>query len=283
MENRFFENRWLDVLTNPEGWQVVSSRFAPEREPLCAMVDRDITLHRHAHAEALFVLDGHGEYGTQGHMYPCESGSVFLMDSFQEHQNNYHDLFIDANHLWVFIFEDYILYRLVSICQGSAALAGLWTHIIPTDNGASSCIPIDKELPDGYRRMVTYSHLMSLVSSIVSEGYSVPTVDNGTSFQQQMIATIRNHIYETAGNGASLETLAMMSGYSKFHFLRLFQQHTGVSLRHYINHSRLDRVAQMQKEGCYKKEIAIALGFSSLSAYSRWHKGVCNRDGINAD
>jgi AraC-like DNA-binding protein len=68
--------------------------------------------------------------------------------------------------------------------------------------------------------------------------------------------------------------LAEMSGYSKFHFLRIFRTHTGMYLHDYINFCRLERVARMQKNGCYKKEIASALGFSSLSAFSRWHKGM---------
>lgn len=280
MNNRLFTDYFLDVLLNPDGWRVVSSVFAPESQPIGQCTDRAITMHKHAHTEILIVLNGKGEYGVFGRMYPCAPGSVFLIDSFKEHQNCYTDMYVEADHLWVFIFEDHVMFRLIHIGQGYAAIAGLWTHIIPTADigmslsGSIICNSPDLGIPNEYRRFDAYSVLTSLISVIVREGYSQQLRDDNTSFQKKVISTIRHHIYETAGKGASLETLAMMSGYSKFHFLRLFNAHTGISLRNYINHCRLERVSQMLSDGCYKKEIALALGFSSLSAFSRWYRGV---------
>ena len=74
------------------------------------------------------------------------------------------------------------------------------------------------------------------------------------------------------GRGVTLDMLARISGYSKFHFLRLFQRCTGQTVHTYIDHCRRQRVEAMLQQGCAKKEIAAALGFSCPAAFSRWLK-----------
>ena len=279
MDNRLFDRKALNVLLAPESWRITSTWFAPENNPVCTPYSCAPPTHSHAHMELLIGLDGQGEYFKSGKAYPYEPGSIFLMDKFEEHQNSYPESFPDALHLWILVFADQVMFRLVRVQQGKE-YAILWTHLVPAKKigvASGNCIlgtPSANTLPGAFRRLDIYSGIMALICAIIREGYSASEEIGSKLFQRRVIETIQTYIHETAGKGCSLEMLADMSGYSKYHFLRIFRTHTGMYLHDYINSCRLQRVEEMQKNGFYKKEIASALGFSSLSAFSRWRKSM---------
>ncbi len=281
MTNTLFTEKSLGVLLRPESWRIIGSRIDPEVEPVPELAEREevsANLHKHAYREIMFALDGPGNYGALGGVYPSLPGAVFLFDKFEEHQNSYPSHYPDVDHLWIFLFEDHVIFRLILVREKGSNLIGPWTRLLPMRKvgsriaerifgGQAAC-----GLPDDFRRLETHTGLTALASAIVKEGYSAPGEDDKEPFQKRVIATIRDHVRKTAGSGASLDSLARMSGYSKFYFLRLFREHTGMCVHEYIDCCRLERVRKMQECGCYKKEIAAELGFSSLSAFSRWYR-----------
>jgi AraC-like DNA-binding protein len=84
------------------------------------------------------------------------------------------------------------------------------------------------------------------------------------------IADICQYIEERHGVGISLEHMARMMHFSKFHFHRIFRSATGVTLHQYADRIRYRKALEMEKSGCLQKEIAAVLGFSSPSTYWFW-------------
>ncbi len=125
--------------------------------------------------------------------------------------------------------------------------------------------------PADLLRLKLRSAVGLLITALIHAGYA-SVHDDRHAFQQHVVAAIQQHIRETAGHGECLDSLARISGYSKFHFLRLFEQHTGQTVHRYLDDCRLQRVRTMLERGCSKKEISAALGFSCQSAFSRWLK-----------
>lgn len=71
----------------------------------------------------------------------------------------------------------------------------------------------------------------------------------------------------------SLEEVAEMSGFSKFHFTRLFKQFTGKTFYRYVNMKRIEHAEILLTEpSATITEIAIHSGFSSLPAFVRMFK-----------
>ncbi|MBA2479933.1 MAG: helix-turn-helix transcriptional regulator, partial [Planctomycetes bacterium] len=101
---------------------------------------------------------------------------------------------------------------------------------------------------------------------------AAPNLDHGT-VHEQAIEAIKRHIAQTAGNGVTLDQLARIAGFSKFHFLRVFKKHTGTTVHAYVNECRLQRVAELRAAGLTQKDIGARLGFSCPAAFSRWFKG----------
>ena len=142
--------------------------------------------------------------------------------------------------------------------------AGLWRQ------GTSSVFRAG--LPAELIRLRLLASLAEVVATLVEEGYRDTAGDPQHRFQREKIAAICRHIRKTGGADASLQNLAQIAGYSKFHFLRLFQRHTGQSIHAYVNQSRLLKVEAMLARGLILKTIAAELGFSCPAAFSRWYR-----------
>ena len=73
----------------------------------------------------------------------------------------------------------------------------------------------------------------------------------------------------------SLEEVAAVSGFSKFHFTRIFKQYMNMTFYEYLNSKRVKRAEELLYD---KKmsitDVAMNSGFSSLSAFNRTFKTV---------
>lgn len=66
----------------------------------------------------------------------------------------------------------------------------------------------------------------------------------------------------------SLDMLATEVGCSAFHLSRIFAQECGVSIPRYLRQRRVEKAAEMLREGRMSvTEVAVAVGYSSISAF----------------
>ena len=84
--------------------------------------------------------------------------------------------------------------------------------------------------------------------------------------------TIRRHIETANGKGCGLDSLARIAGYSKYHFLRLFHKHIGMTLHEYVDRCRRQAYRRLAADGLRQNAIADALGFAHPSTLTRWRK-----------
>jgi len=125
--------------------------------------------------------------------------------------------------------------------------AGLWRQ------GTSSAFRVG--LPAELIRLRLLAALAEVVATLVEEGYRDTAGDPQHRFQREKIEAICRYIRKTGGADASLDHLAQVAGYSKFHFLRLFQCHTGQSIHAYVNQARLRKVEVLRARGLAHKAI----------------------------
>ena len=79
-------------------------------------------------------------------------------------------------------------------------------------------------------------------------------------------------------NPPTLEMLAAEVGCGAFHLSRTFSQHVGRTVPQYLRQLRLERAAQLLREGrCNVTEAAMEVGYSSLSHFSKafWEAFGC--------
>ncbi|MDQ8756194.1 AraC family transcriptional regulator [Sphingosinicella sp. LHD-64] len=83
------------------------------------------------------------------------------------------------------------------------------------------------------------------------------------------VARVRDFIDECSAGDFSLDDLAALAGLSRFHFLRIFKQATGLTPVAYRNQRRVEAARRLLRGGLPIAEIALATGFADQSHLTR--------------
>lgn len=280
MTNELFDDESLGIILAPENWRIISSLFEEEidfiRNPAHVKWMRTHT-ERHPAREVLIALKGNGFYGYQGKIYPCPPGTVFLFNSYESHDNFYPPACPEMVHLWLHLFEQDVVAKVLHIREGKTKNPG--NPLAFSESPAAALLTrtwdqltASTTHPPSFRRAKVLAALTTLTMRIVEGGYGGNAEHTQAKFQKQVIETILRHVAKTAGRDVPLGEAARLAGYSKFHFLRLFKQETGQTFHEYVNGCRLKKVMAMLQERRPKREISETLGFSHPSAFLRWMK-----------
>ena len=82
-----------------------------------------------------------------------------------------------------------------------------------------------------------------------------------------------NYINEHYHEKISLEEISKISGFSKFHFTRIFKQCMDVTFYEYLNQKRIERAEELlYTTNNSITDIALSSGFTSISAFNRAFK-----------
>ncbi len=88
---------------------------------------------------------------------------------------------------------------------------------------------------------------------------------------------ICDYINEHFNEGLTLDFIANLSGFSKFHFSRLFKQFTNVSFYKYLNRKRIENAEKLLvNQNISITDVALQCGFSNLSTFIRMFKIIKN-------
>ena len=279
--NLLLKPRTRTLLTGPCNWNLICSLFEPDcmacKDPAHAAW---LKLHRdaHQHREALFCLEGTVVCSLKQRLYKCRPGTLLLIDSNESHDLEYPPG-TNAVHIWLTFIQNRILVKILSIDDGqiSAIRPPILIHNPGLYNLLNQCWsstkPSPLEEPLRHKRLTAIFSLLfiELLEADLIEA-TQPEDDQGraASRHRNIIQLIEEHIRTTSGSGLSIDKLAKIAGYSKFHFLRLFKSVTGSTVHDHINMARLNKITEMEAQNAQQKEIAAALGFSSPSAFSHW-------------
>ena len=122
-----------------------------------------------------------------------------------------------------------------------------------------------------------YSMLIEMLV-IIGRKYSTnaESMDVSRGKQQEYaekFASVCSFISANFAEDLTLEDVAEMSGFSKYHFARLFKQFTGKTFYRYVNMKRIENAEKLLTEPSASiTEIAVKSGFSSPPAFVRMFK-----------
>lgn len=87
--------------------------------------------------------------------------------------------------------------------------------------------------------------------------------------------TVFEFIDQHYAENLDLETVAKYSGFSKFHFSRIFKQFANVSFNEYLNSRRIQAaIALLSSSELTVTEVALMSGFSSISTFNRVFRNI---------
>lgn len=106
---------------------------------------------------------------------------------------------------------------------------------------------------------------------------SMATANNLVKKKEYMenIMSACNYINQHYNEQLSLENIAEISGFSKFHFTRIFKQCMGMTFYEYLNQKRISKAEELLSTTSQSiTEIAMNSGFFSLSSFNRTFKAL---------
>ncbi len=91
----------------------------------------------------------------------------------------------------------------------------------------------------------------------------------------EIIMNACNYVNQRYQEPISLDEIARVSGFSRYHFTRIFKQCMNMTFHEYLNHKRIVKAEELlSTTGQSITEIALNSGFSSISAFNRTFKTV---------
>lgn len=98
-------------------------------------------------------------------------------------------------------------------------------------------------------------------------------VDNQKNKNIKIISQVGQYIYDHSDQTISLEDLAQYTGFSKYHFNRIFFAATGYQLGEFIQRHKLEKALHIIKQGNHNIiDVALSVGYESPSSFSRAFK-----------
>ena len=278
------------LLTDSSRWRLVTGWFPPEEpeydDAACRQWLDGGGSESHHTREALFCLEGETSCGLDGKIYRCRPGTFMFFDTKAPHGSYYMPGTRDIRHLW-FWFARKTVFASVIALDGKGAMGTSRSVIL---DQPVFCQWLNQEfgnlgkraMPPEWKRQALLGLMMSLFVKTLeaAEAARLPVADGGDDLvdrQRCDIAMLTRHITESSGRDISLDRLARMANYSKYHFLRVFKKHTGLTVHEFVERTRLKKQAEMLAAHCRSKEIAAELGFSSSSAYANWQRALLKK------
>lgn len=140
-------------------------------------------------------------------------------------------------------------------------------------------LQINEEYNNGNILMETiiYSKLLNIFALVGRNYTRNSAIFNGMDHKNkeytEKFLFICNYINEHCTEDLSLDKIAKLAGFSKYHFTRLFKQITTTTFYKYLNLKRIEHAQKLLADpGIPVTEVALSSGFSSLSAFIRMFK-----------
>ena len=239
--------------------------------------------HWHSACEMIAPMEGNYLVTVSGQTYELTPGDIFLIPSGEPHSLTAPT----RGARFIFLFEfDQIL-----AVKGTSFLASCMSR--PMLINRSTCPAVYAEeaalfgeictqylRDDGLRDITIYSKLLSL---FITYGQVRLNTDGGGAVPQLPHSSVRNYAerFDAVFNyldrhfaeDLTLEDVAAVAGFSKFHFSRTFKQLSGSNFYEYLCHRRIkSSESLLMQPGMSISQIALQSGFSSVSTFNRTFK-----------
>lgn len=238
--------------------------------------------HWHSAFEMIAPMEGNYLATVSGQTFELSPGDIFLIPSGEPHSLTAPT----RGARFIFLFEfDQIL-----AVKGASFLASCMSR--PMLINRSTCPAVYAQeatlfgeicteylRDDGLRDITIYSDLLRLFitygqARLNADGGAVPQLPHSSvrNYAERFDAVF-NYLDRHFAEDLTLEDVAAVAGFSKFHFSRTFKQLSGSNFYEYLCHRRIkSSESLLMQPGMSISQIALQSGFSSVSTFNRTFK-----------
>ncbi|MBO5756030.1 MAG: helix-turn-helix transcriptional regulator [Clostridia bacterium] len=233
--------------------------------------------NRHENIEILYFLEGQADIYCDDCFFVARKGEMVVFPSGCLHA----------------IAAEDALYECLIVDRGLCLSAGVDTgmlyfeeHIVD-ENLASLYKKVAKEVGKGepkYRTLAVRGAVLSLVAYLCRH-YAERKEEKSRA--DLGIDKALRYVKEHLSEDITVDRLATVAGFSKYHFVREFKRVTSYTVVTYINLARIEHSKELLAQGeMTVGEIAFACGFNNLSYFSktfRAHTGMTPSEYVAED
>jgi AraC family transcriptional regulator len=109
--------------------------------------------------------------------------------------------------------------------------------------------------------------------SLATRMKQVNNQDTLNNKNAKIVSQVRQYTYDHSDQAISLDGLASYTGFSKYHFNRIFFAVTGFQLGEFIQRQKLEKALHLIKQGNHNIiDVALSVGYDSPSSFTRAFK-----------
>lgn len=206
-----------------------------------------------------YTISGSGMIKYNGQLLPVPSGTAMML--YLPHNHCY--FLPDSSSHWEFIYINFNGRELLRIWQELSRLAGPLAQFAPNSPTVQMAIKILRQNATG--AITTPLQASALAYQLVMKIADKLLLQQGDkSHTPEAIIQAIDYCLEHLHEPITVDDLANASGYSRFHFSRLFKKHQGTSPANFIRNLRLQHAIRLlQSEIISVKEVADRCGFTN--------------------
>ncbi|HDZ48345.1 hypothetical protein LCGC14_0034890 [marine sediment metagenome] len=262
-------------MSNASRFQFIKSQHVPTLTVLHAAIE-DFSYDRHAHEEYAFgvTLAGRQDFFSGGQYHRSPPGNVILFNPEEVHDGQSggeHAL----DYLMVYAHPE----------QVNALFADALGRDNTADFRSNNTLIQDVQLRNAIlelARLVT-SHVGSCIDQenalyqVVERTVQLGGVSHSrqvTTRPDALLGLAKEYIHAHLDSDISLDDISQAAHLSKYHFLRLFRHHYGITPHQYVINCRINAARSALDLGASLTEVALRYGFADLSHFNRRFKRI---------
>ena len=262
-------------MSNASRFEFFKSHHVPTLTVLKAGIE-DFSYDPHAHEEYAFgvTLAGRQDFFSGGQFHRSPPGNVILFNPEEVHDG--HSGGAQAlDYLMVYAHPEQVtpLFAEVLGCESAAGFR--------SDQTLIQDVPLRHAILELARLVSTHAGscidqenaLYQVVERTVQLGGRVQP-SRVTQRPDALLDLAKAYIHAHLEADISLDDISQAAHLSKYHFLRLFRQHYGMTPHQYVINCRINAARAALDQGAPLNEVALRFGFADLSHFNRRFKRI---------
>lgn len=262
-------------MANASRFQFIKSQHVPTLTVLQAAIE-DFSYDRHAHEEFAFgvTLAGRQDFFSGGQFHRSPPGNVILFNPEEVHDGQPGGDYA-LNYLMVYAHPE----------QVKPLFANALGHEHATDFRSNQTLIQDAQLRHAIlelARLVTTQtgsciDQENALYQVIERTVQLGGVSQPNSIKKRpdaLLGLAKAYIHAHLETDMSLDDICQAAHLSKYHFLRLFRQHYGITPHQYVINCRINAARSELDAGEPLNNVALRFGFADLSHFNRRFKRI---------
>lgn len=217
--------------------------------------------HYHRSIELIFVFDGSFVIQINGIYFQSERGDIFFIPPYCHHSITRGS----SSSLTLILPETYLNYY-YKIFEGKY----LPSKLSDKEWNLNNAFPEAERLCRPRNNLI----VVGVSNTLLGLLYEHYPIKEHTLPKNEFIAKTVHYLWTNYDKEIKIQTLADYTGYSKYHFSKLFNNYMGCSFEFYLETLRVQKFAELLKPDSNITELALACGFGSISTFYRHFKKI---------